>query len=29
MIAFPLITAWMWFEAAMAIQSLSNSALAN
>ena len=27
MIIFPLITTWMWFEAAMAIQSLSNNTL--
>jgi len=26
MIIFPLITIWMWFEAAMAVQSLSNNA---
>ena len=27
MIIFPLITTWMWFEAAMAVQSLSNNTL--
>jgi ATP-dependent Clp protease ATP-binding subunit ClpX len=27
MITFPLITTWMWFEAAMAVQSLSNNTL--
>jgi ATP-dependent Clp protease ATP-binding subunit ClpX len=27
MIIFPLITTWMWFEVAMAVQSLSNDAL--
>jgi ATP-dependent Clp protease ATP-binding subunit ClpX len=27
MITFPLITIWMWFEAAMAVQSLSNNTL--
>ena len=29
MISFPLITTWMWFEAAMAVQSLSNNTLRN
>ena len=27
MIIFPLVTTWMWFEAAMAVQSLSNNTL--
>src|SRR5437763_15694141 len=27
MITFPLITTWMWFEAAMAVQSLCNNTL--
>jgi ATP-dependent Clp protease ATP-binding subunit ClpX len=27
MIIFPLITTWMWFEVAMAVQSLSNNTL--
>src|SRR5262245_48179637 len=27
MIAFPLVTTWMWFEAAMAVQSFSNNTL--
>ena len=27
MISFPLITPWMWFEAAMTVQSLSNNTL--
>ena len=27
MIIFPLITTWMWFEVAIAVQSLSNDAL--
>jgi ATP-dependent Clp protease ATP-binding subunit ClpX len=27
MIIFPLITTWMWFELAMAVQSLSNNTL--
>jgi ATP-dependent Clp protease ATP-binding subunit ClpX len=27
MIIFPFIATWMWFEAAMAVQSLSNNAL--
>ena len=27
MIIFPLITTWMWFEAAMTVQSLSNNTL--
>jgi hypothetical protein len=27
MIIFPLITTWMWFEVAIAVQSLSNNAL--
>jgi ATP-dependent Clp protease ATP-binding subunit ClpX len=27
MIIFPFITTWMWFEVAMAFQSLSNNAL--
>src|SRR3954454_16653844 len=27
MIMFPLVTTWMWFEAAMAVQSLSNDTL--
>src|SRR5438477_9632117 len=27
MIMFPLVTTWMWFEAAMAVQSLSNNTL--
>lgn len=27
MIIFPLITTWMWFELAMAVQSLSNDTL--
>jgi ATP-dependent Clp protease ATP-binding subunit ClpX len=27
MIIFPLITTWIWFEVAMAVQSLSNNTL--
>ena len=27
MITFPLITTWMWFDAAMAVQSLSNNTI--
>jgi ATP-dependent Clp protease ATP-binding subunit ClpX len=27
MIIFPLISTWMWFELAMAVQSLSNNTL--
>jgi ATP-dependent Clp protease ATP-binding subunit ClpX len=27
MIMFPLISTWMWFEVAMAVQSLSNNTL--
>jgi ATP-dependent Clp protease ATP-binding subunit ClpX len=27
MIIFPLISTWMWFEVAMAVQSLSNNTL--
>ena len=27
MIIFPLITTWVWFEIAMAVQSLSNTTL--
>ena len=27
MIIFPLATTWMWFEVAMAVQSLSNNTL--
>ena len=27
MISFPLITTWMWFEAAMTVQSLCNDTL--
>ena len=29
MILFPLMITWMWFEAAMAVQSLSNNTLRN
>ena len=27
MITFPLITTWMWFDAAMAVRSLSNDTI--